>query len=182
MHNIFQIQGTSFFSCLADTTRLALSCLTLLSYGWPKLNHSHACLWLLATLVVVGLHNVLAECYKCGKSELDILIETLWYVEFIKKNGSKQDPARQEKICTKTRSCPLVLKITVMIHSDLNILVCLSIMCSNITNGDITSNQVDHCHAQNIHVQIKHVKHSCFGNKCYISTQCVCYSNCFTNR
>ena len=52
----------SFVSYLSDATRrLVLSCLILVYLVWPKINKTHAWLWLLATLVVKGLHHVFRE-------------------------------------------------------------------------------------------------------------------------
>ena len=76
---------------------LVLSCLAL---SWLKINHSHTCLWLLATLVVVGFNNVLEKYYLYAQCEIDNHIhEKKSYVENCKNQSKmRQDQARQDNM------------------------------------------------------------------------------------
>ena len=70
--SIFQDKGTTFLSCPAEATRsFGLSCLVLLSLGLLKWNQLQICFWLLATEVVIGLHNVPGEYCLYAKRGMD---------------------------------------------------------------------------------------------------------------
>ena len=83
--------GIPFLSCLVDTIwSPALFCLVALS--WLKINHSHTCLWLLATQVVIGSNNVLEEYYLYAQCEIDSHIpENIWYVKNCKKRTTQDE-------------------------------------------------------------------------------------------
>ena len=98
-YSIFQNQGTPFLSCLGDATRrLAFSCFVLLCLVWPNINHSHACLWLLATLVLIGLDSVFKEYHTCAKFEMDMQIHWTFMILWkLPKTQTRQDEARPGK-------------------------------------------------------------------------------------
>ena len=91
--SIFQNQGTSL-SCLADAVRrFGLSCLVLFCLVWPKINDHHTCLWIIATLIEIGLRNALGDFYIWTKSEMDIHMH--WKIMICRKlPNTKQDGAR----------------------------------------------------------------------------------------
>ena len=68
----FSKPGDTFF--VLPSWRNAMPCLVLLCLVWPKIYHSHACLWLLAALVLLDFHNVFEVYYICGECEMDIHI------------------------------------------------------------------------------------------------------------
>ena len=96
----------------------------------PKINRSHICLWMLATLVVIGLHIVLEEnhtyaCYIQPDGPLHKLYSD-WKVlngysyslknqmlKIKKKTSTRQDqatPGKTRQVCTRTKMLPLILK------------------------------------------------------------------------
>ena len=83
------------------TQRIALSRLALFCLVWPKINHSHTYSWPLATLVVIGLHNVFGEYCICAKCEIYVHIYSKsWYVENYqnpRQTKTRQYQARQDK-------------------------------------------------------------------------------------
>ena len=102
MYSLFQNQRAPLLSYFAEATRrLILSCLALFCHGWTKMNHPRTCLWLLATPVVIGLHNVLEEFYTCTKCEMNIHFywkdRICWKYQHHRQSKTRQDEAKQGK-------------------------------------------------------------------------------------
>ena len=99
--SICQNQGIPFLSSLADATRrIALSCIVFLWLVWPKINHSHTCLWLLTTLIVIGLRIASGKYYIWAKCERGIHI--YWKImkrrKLLYSGKARQGKTRLDKI------------------------------------------------------------------------------------
>ena len=93
----------TLLSCLDDARRrIILSRLALLV--WPKMKHSLKCLWLLSSLVLNSLHNVLEKYIIYAKCEMDIHIH--WKIIIVwklPKTQTRQDQTKPGKTSEKRR-------------------------------------------------------------------------------